>query len=535
MILTSKTIIGMEITPSQVKLIEMNISSRPTKVTNFAVIDLGSLNKEKIASRIKKILDKKGFTAKRVNIALSGPALDHKIITLPPMSKANIKTVVKREVKKDSKIPFSDLSFDYCVVGELEDRGIKKNEVLIVSTSTRQILETIDLTKEIGLEPQVLTTSSLSLLNGLGMSGKREKGEVASFVYLGTQSSIILVLEDGVLRFSRVFSLGFKGIEDEEDGIAFPEEEITFREQKTNISSRVITEVNRSFFYYKQHFRGSHPQRIILGGDIEEITKIKKSLENELSVEVEIFNPADSLDFSLLKEKEEEFLKTLSSFAVCLGSGWRGLKDININLLPLELQQRKQLIAKQVTAGIAAGALSILLVGGYISLAKSLASYQKILQDKEKIRESFQEETLKLLQAKRSQNLHESRIALLGDSNLRSSLWKGRLMVLSLLVPNEMILDSFESQKEGSELTVKITGRVIAENAVRSQSVFNRFYFQLKDSVLVKKIEPPDVKLKPFEKTQKGNQPMKKKMVREKGILSEISFTMNCQFWPDYY
>lgn len=529
MFLKPKTIIGMQITPAWAKMVEMSASARPARIINYAEVDLNLLSEEKAADRIRETLDRQGFTTRKVNVALSGSILDHRTIILPFMSKADMRMVLKREIKKESKIPVSDLSFDTWITGEVEERGVKKRELLAVTVLRREVDAVIKLVKESGLDPQVLTTSSLALLNGLGMLEQRQREKVVSFIFLGVKNCIITVLEDGKLRFSRVFSVGLtKSGEMEGDGTVSPEE-------GNDILSRLITEVNRSFFYYKQHFRGRPPDRIILGGNIDERNKIKIALEGELGMEVAAFNPGDNLDCSSLQEKSEEFLKLLPYYSISLGAGFRGLKDIDINFLPLSMQQRKQLIAKQVTVGIAAGIASILVVGGYIGLSGSLDYYQETLFRKKNIWGSLQGETEALLRAKENRVLHQERIFLLGGDLWKSSLWKGRLKALSLLVPDEMIFEFFLAKKEGERLTVTIKGRVIADNAAHSQAVFNRFYRQLKDSVLVQSMGAPEVKLKPFRKNEKEANPSRKAKDGEKMMLSEVSFEIDCRFWSDYY
>jgi hypothetical protein len=52
--------------------------------------------------------------------------------------------------------------------------------------------------------------------------------------------------------------------------------------------------------------------------------------------------------------------------------------------------------------------------------------------------------------------------------------------------------------------------------------------------VLIRRIEPPEIRLKPFDKSGKRDQPVSEGMEEGGQILSEVSFAIACEFWPDY-
>lgn len=80
----SDTIMGIEITSSQIILVEADASSWPVRIRNFALIDVFTPYKDNIAQQIKGVLENNWFKGRRVNIAISHPSVIHRPISLPP-------------------------------------------------------------------------------------------------------------------------------------------------------------------------------------------------------------------------------------------------------------------------------------------------------------------------------------------------------------------------------------------------------------------------------------------------------------------
>ena len=117
-------VLGLEITSSQIKLVEANTSEPPIRVLNFGLTDLFSPHEDNIIQQIKGIIEKGWFKSKRVNIAISHPSMIHRLITLPPMPREEMGMVVGREVKSQP----GEVFFDWQIIREVEEKGVRKND-----------------------------------------------------------------------------------------------------------------------------------------------------------------------------------------------------------------------------------------------------------------------------------------------------------------------------------------------------------------------------------------------------------------------
>jgi len=456
--------IGLEITSSQIRLVEADISSWPVRVLNLALIDLFSPHEDNIVQQIKGVLERGQFKGKKVNIVLSHPAIIHRLISLPPIPEEEIGVIVEREVRGE-KPHIEKPVFDWQVVGEVEEKGVRKKEVLLVIAPSAEVNQKISLVENAGLRCGILTTVPLALLSSLKFIKDGEKGVVA-FLYLGTERGYLLFVREGKWCFSREFPI---------DGEGFGEE-------------RVLSEMKRSVHYFKQLFRDEDLERIIIGGEGEEDWQlVKEKLEDSLGVRVEVFDPHYGLDLAPIKGRVKEWEKVLPRLAIILGLVGQYPEDAVINLIPPQVKRRGKELKRRAMVGSLAAMILLGLLAGYGGLSQRLNAQAEILQQRKAVLREFQPLLEKATVWEEKKRLYDRSLSFLNDK--KSFPWWEMFQYFSIIVPDGMVFHSLEAGRIEGGWEVTIKGETMAFDSFTVQGIFNQFYSRFKSNPIFSHIE----------------------------------------------
>ena len=138
----TKTLIGLDITTSSVKMIELTESGRSFRVESYAaeptppnaINEKTIVDADAVGEAIRRAVKRSGSKSKEVAIAISGDAAITKVIQMPAnLTASELEGQV--EVQADQYIPFpmEEVSFDFEVIGPSE-RDPDMLDVLLVAT-----------------------------------------------------------------------------------------------------------------------------------------------------------------------------------------------------------------------------------------------------------------------------------------------------------------------------------------------------------------------------------------------------------------
>ncbi|MFH1976997.1 MAG: pilus assembly protein PilM [Pseudomonadota bacterium] len=458
------TTIGLEITSSQIRLVEADISYWPVRVLNFALFDLLSPYEDNIVQQIKGVWERGQFKGRRVNIVLSHPAIIHRLISLPPIPEEEIGVIVEREVNGE-KPHIEKPVFDWQVIGEVTENGVRKKGVLFVVAPLAEVNQKISLVENAGLRCGIFTTIPLTLLSSLKFIKDGEKGVVA-FLYLGTERGYLLFAREGKWCFSREFPWDREGFGGE----------------------RVLSEIKRSLHYFKQQFRNEDLDRIIIGKEEEEDWQVVKGkLEDSLGVRVEVFDPTYGLDLTLIKGRVKEWEKVLPRLAIILGLVRQYPEDTVINLIPSGVKRKGKELKRRALAGSLAAMILLGLLAGYGGLSQSLKSQTEILQQRKAVLREFQPFLEKGAVWEEKRRLYDRSLSFFNDK--KSFPWWGMFHYFSIIVPDGMVFHSLEAGRIEGGWEVNIKGEIMAFDSFAVQGIFNQFYSRFKSNPIFSHIE----------------------------------------------
>ena len=501
---SSNTTIGIDLRENALKIVEMDVRGKLPTLVNYYCGTCHTEDRDELSSHLRSIIEEKGLRGKRLNIALSSPSIQHKILTLPQMSRRETKAVLKREVKKDTSSLSGEIVYDSLILGPTVEKGIQKNKVLLVTVPKDEVNDSLAFWSGMGFELHLLTTVSLALLGSLKMVIGEKNEEATAALYLGAEKTFLIISDQGSIEFSRDLILGTG--KNREDSSAFPQQETTPPADTPDSAyiDRVLTELNRSFLFYKQQFRGKIVKKIILAGEGAGLHAIRSALNQELEQEVDIFLPTGFLDTTHLEVDHKELQSVLPSLAISIGLCLKENRKYRINLMPLEIVEQKQLRVRKVALGGVSAIVFLALLFGYLGLVRSVSTQRKMLFEQQVFWREFAPLVDNLTQVQRERTLFQLRQSTLDNVINSGGLWKDRLKSLSIFVPDEMLFHRLQTKKRENTYLLEITGDVIAESAAAAQTIFNDFYHEMDQCPLFAGIKPPVITLSPHRETMES-------------------------------
>src|SRR5437867_12677269 len=130
------SILGIEYSQDSIKIVEV-ASARRLKILNFAMIESGAVAQDRRAEQLQHMLKTRGFESKQAIVAFNGPGIEHRLLTLPPLSWREMQFVMAREARKLTGL--KDMLWGYDVIQAKEEIGIKKSQIPLVTSESDAI------------------------------------------------------------------------------------------------------------------------------------------------------------------------------------------------------------------------------------------------------------------------------------------------------------------------------------------------------------------------------------------------------------
>ncbi|HHT9118261.1 MAG TPA: pilus assembly protein PilM [Candidatus Hypogeohydataceae bacterium YC38] len=451
----NEAIIGLEVTQEKMKLVEMVTSPTGLEVTNFALVNLPPGGINLWGPRLRETLKALGFKARKFNALVAYPSMESLELALPPMSKGDMKTAMAREARKDLKFPEEEVVSDYEIVGESEEKGVRRTEVLLGRANSKDIEEFLRMSKESGLRFNTFTVVPAALLNLIRMRGST-KEETLAVVHVGTSEGTVIMLHQGTIRFPRRFPLKVGG-------------------ESADMTVRLVAQVKQSLLYVKQRARGLEADKIILLGELRDTETLLAAIEAETGIKTEVYIPV-GLDISSLGGRVKEFRERLSELTLALGLAWNGPERSRLNLLSKEIAELRKVFLAKIGVVSVAFIMFMLLGVKYSLLWNEVKPYKGALQRLNNELNLLRPQTQDITQAEEERNLQKLRQAFLEKIKGPEIPWHEVLRTLSLCVPEEMHLLSLKVKEAEEGWTLSIQGEVIGKDAALVQKRFSEFF-----------------------------------------------------------
>lgn len=325
-------IIGIDIGTVSVKYVRVQKKSKAIGIVSQNCFDYkGTL--EDLEDIIDKIASDEGTNHELV-VGLTLQEIFKKSFTIPILPKEEIKEAVRWSVSKAISIPIEDTYYEFEVVGDIEERGIKKKDIFLAGIEKEYANRIIGLFKDKGFKNIALLTDTSFVY---APYIKSLSTELSVVVDIGGRITGIYIVENGKNMFFREiltasesftdalmagFNFSYGEAEDYKKEKGFIED---YDPILSTTLERLVGEMQRTFNVFAQKYQDRVIKKIYLTGRGSKIPNLIKKLNSSLTEEIS-FLPG-------LEIIEDIYLP---AYLLCVN------RSQLFNLLPEEMKSQKK-------------------------------------------------------------------------------------------------------------------------------------------------------------------------------------------------
>ncbi|MGA1791024.1 MAG: type IV pilus assembly protein PilM [bacterium] len=382
-----KTRIGLDIGTDCIKFVEIKTKGEFKRLLSYRMVPISHLKGKPSEERLAEVLDLlrsllKNRTSVPVYTAVSGSDVIIKSFNIARLSGAKLRNAAFWASKKYVPFPLEEAYFDCKVIGDTEEREIKKKEIMVVAAAKELIHKRLDMLEKSGLKIPGITVTPFALNNLLQV---KEIGPLSiAVIDMGSENTSISIFQENTLKFAREIVTSGNSITESivsQASISFEEAEKIKKEYGLSqtgtpkefikaimpVIERLINEIQRSFSFYKE----SHPEftieKIYLTGGTARMEGLPQIMQERLNTDVEVIHSFEKLDISSPSIDSEEFNQLAPLFSKSVGLA---LEDNEgIDLLPSKVRQQKVINQMIPVFRLSAIFITLLCIMLYVDIA----------------------------------------------------------------------------------------------------------------------------------------------------------------------
>ena len=319
----SAPIIGLDISSTAVKLLELSRSGNRYRVESYAVeplppnsvVEKNITDVDAVGEAVRRAVKRANTKCKNTAVAVAGSAVITKMITMP--SNLNDEEMENQiALEADQYIPYSldEVNMDFEVVGSSEVDP-DKVDVLLAASRSDNVEVRVGAAELGGLAAKVVDVEAFALENAFGLVAQdlpsNGIGQTIALVDIGATMTTLSVLTDLKIGYAREQVFGGKQLTEEIQrryGLTYEEAGLAKRQGglPDNYAPEVLEpfkeamsqQVNRAlqFFYSSSHV--AQVDRIVLAGGCASVEGADEVIAAKAGCEVTIANPFANMSLS---------------------------------------------------------------------------------------------------------------------------------------------------------------------------------------------------------------------------------------------
>ncbi len=346
----SKTIVGLDIGSSSIKLVELKKGRGGITVTTMGmeplasdiVVDSMIVDSGSVASAITKLFTEHNIKAKAVATSVSGHSVIVKPnVKMPAMSDGELSDVIQQEAAQYIPFDIADVNIDFQILDE-ESTG-PQMDVLLVAVKKDKILNYTNVLSLAGKAPAVVDIDAFALQNCYEYNYEPAPNSTVALLNLGASVMNINIVKGTTPLFTRDVSVGGHQYTDslqKELDLSFDDAEALKLGQKVGTVSEdaklpilqqvteiIVLEIQKTFDFFRATAAGEHIERVYVAGGSSQVPGLIEALRQEFSLPVEILNPFQRIEppIGLGSELAE---KNAGQMAVAVGLALRSFDEL---------------------------------------------------------------------------------------------------------------------------------------------------------------------------------------------------------------
>ncbi len=359
----------LDIGASAIRLCELSQTKAGYQLTKYIQKEYNSdpsLDEEARKDLRQKTLDALLKEAKvrtrKAIFAVPGQSVFSRSRTLPPVPEYKVNQIVRYEIQQQIPFGLDQIAMDYQVLERTPSGGY---EVMMTAIKTDVVEKQLEVLFAAKRTVDVVDVSPLAAYNWLKHAGEfGDQGDCVALVDMGASTTDIVIERENQFRFTRPLTVGGNDITKalaasfamnfsdaerlkRERGFAptgDPQRDGKGGEAIGGVLQRMVSEIMRSFAYFRSLPGGGQVNRVVLCGGGACLRNIIPYLQRQLGIEVRIAQPLAGLAIAPAAQQAGEAPEQSS---VVLGLALRCCTTVplEINLVPprvLEAARRKE-------------------------------------------------------------------------------------------------------------------------------------------------------------------------------------------------
>jgi len=319
-----KIVVGLDITTSSIKLIELTASGSGYRVESYAaeatpanaINEKAIVDADAVGEAIRRAVKRSGTKIKDVAFAISGDAVITKVIQMPSnLGYRDLEGPVELQADQYIPFPMEEVSFDFEVVGET-DRDPDMQDILLVATRTENVDQRQVAVESAGLEARVVDVEAFAVENACQLLAHQMidngEGKFIAIVDFGASSTTFSVLKDLKVIYTRDFAFGGQqlteeimrtyGLSVEDAGRAKKEGGLPSNYQPEVLDAFIddmSQQVSRSLqFFLASGSDREQPDQILVCGGCANIPGVADVIGSRVGIPTEIGDPLGQMKLS---------------------------------------------------------------------------------------------------------------------------------------------------------------------------------------------------------------------------------------------
>jgi type IV pilus assembly protein PilM len=319
-----KALLGLDITTSSVKLVELSSSGRNYRVESYAaeatppnaINEKTIVDAEAVGEALRRAIKRSGTKAREAAIAISGDAAITKVIQMPrSLSERELEGQVELQADQYIPFPMEEVSFDFEVIGASE-RDPDMLDVLLVATRTENVEQRQAAVEAAGLKTRVVDVEAFAVENACQLLTHQmpDAGvdKLISIVDFGASTTTFSMLKDLKVIYTRDFAFGGQqlteeimrtyGLSLEDAGRAKKEGGLPSNYQPEVLDAFIddmSQQVSRSLQFFLASGSGrEQPDQILICGGCANIPGVADVIGSRVGIPTEIGDPLGQMKMS---------------------------------------------------------------------------------------------------------------------------------------------------------------------------------------------------------------------------------------------
>ncbi|WP_372778431.1 pilus assembly protein PilM [Litorivivens sp.] len=313
-------VVGVDISSSAVKVLELSLNDGRYRVESFAVaalpqnavVEKNIADTEVVAESLRLAHTRSRSKQKNAAVAVSGAAVITKVIEMPAdMGEDVMESQITMEADQYIPYPLEEVALDFEILGPSE-RNEAMMEVLLAASRQENIDSRVEALELADLEAKVVDIEAFAMERTFSLIAEQfelNENSVVAIIDIGATVTTLSVIVDGETIYTREQLFGGRqlteeiqrrygvtyeeaGLAKKEGGIADDYEDevlLPFREA-------VVQQVNRALQFFFSASQYNMVDLVVLAGGVASTSGLADQVANELGTSAVVANPFANME-----------------------------------------------------------------------------------------------------------------------------------------------------------------------------------------------------------------------------------------------